>query len=84
MTGNGDLFKTTVLLALGVVVGGVAVGHALSAHPLESSFAGLLGGRSAILINGTAVPDPIVTGSVGQAPPGRTIILDPCTGLSHK
>jgi hypothetical protein len=83
MSGNGDLFKNTVLLALGIVAGGVAVGHVLSARPLNLTLADLLGSQ-AVIVNGVAVQDPIVTGSVGQAPPGRTIILDPCTGLSHK
>lgn len=83
MSGNGDLFKTTVLLATGIIVGGVAVGHALSARPLNLTLAELLGSQS-VMVNGVSVPDPIVTGSVGQAPPGRTIILDPCTGITHK
>jgi hypothetical protein len=79
MDGNGDFLKTTMLLGLGIVVGGVAVGHVLAKRPLELTMADLM---NAVVVNGAGgVPDPIVTGSVGQAPPGKTIILDPCTGL---
>jgi hypothetical protein len=81
MVGNGDFLKTTVLLGLGIVVGGVTVGHVLAKRPLDLTMANMMG---AIVLNGPAgVPDPIVTGSVGQAPPGKTIILDPCTGLNR-
>jgi hypothetical protein len=79
MAGNGELFKTTLLMGLGVIVGGVTVGHALSTRaPGELSLAGLFGAPSPVA---NLLPDPLVTGSVGQAPPGKTIILDPCTGM---
>ena len=79
MVGNGDLLRTTVLLGLGLVVGGVAVGHVLAKRPLDLTISEMMG---AVFVKG-GLADPIVTGAVGQTPSGKTIILDPCTGLQR-
>lgn len=86
MTGTGEFLRMTLLMSLGVIVGGVTVAHVLAMRPagdmsiaaIVGKDAGAKGWTGPLTENG--LPDPLVTGSVGAAPPGQTIILDPCTG----
>jgi hypothetical protein len=81
MSGNGEFLKTTLLMSLGVVVGAVVVAQVLSLKAVsELSLAGLAGRIEAATRSTAGLPDPLVTGSVGQPAAGQTIILDPCTG----
>ncbi|MFO1151306.1 MAG: hypothetical protein U1E62_23270 [Alsobacter sp.] len=74
MTGTGTLLRTTLILSLGVIAGGLAVAQVLS---LKSEF------NLAALVRTSpgALPDPLVTGAIGTSTAGRPVILDPCTGL---
>jgi hypothetical protein len=80
MTGNGDFLKTTLVMSIGVIVGGVLIAQVMAMRSgTETVIAALLGLHQGPTING--LPDPLVTGSVGAVPAGKTIILDPCTGM---
>lgn len=78
MTGTGDFLRTTLIMSLGVIVGGVTVAHVLSMKTSADMSVAAIVGKGPLTENG--LPDPLVTGSVGAASPGQTIILDPCTG----
>lgn len=81
MTGTGEFLRTTLIMSIGVVVGGVTVAHVLASKaPGEMSIAAIVGKGWTGPVNENGQPDPLITGSVGTAPPGQTIILDPCTG----
>jgi ABC-type proline/glycine betaine transport system permease subunit len=77
MTGNGEFLRTTLIMSLGVIVGGLAVAEVLSLKTnVDLSLAGL-----ASRIGPNGLPDPLVTGAIGTSTTGRPVILDPCTGL---
>jgi hypothetical protein len=68
-------------MSIGVVVGGVTVANVLAMKSSANmSVAAIVGQGSAGPLTPNGLPDPLVTGSVGNAAPGQTIILDPCTG----
>jgi hypothetical protein len=77
MTGNGEFLRITIIMSLGVVVGGLAVAEVLSLKSTADLAAAGIAAR-----NGpNGIPDPIVTGAIGTSTTGRAVILDPCTGL---
>lgn len=78
MTGTGEFLRMTLIMSLGVIVGGVTVAHVLQMKASSDMAVAAIVGRGPLTENG--LPDPLVTGSVGAAAPGQTIILDPCTG----
>ncbi len=77
MVGSGEFLRTTLIMSLGVVIGGLAVAEVLSLKPSPDLTLAALVSR----ISPNGLPDPIVTGAIGTSTTGRPVILDPCTGL---
>lgn len=80
MTGNWEFLKTTLVMSIGVIVGGVLIAQVMALRAgTDTVLATLLGVHQGETIDG--LPDPLVTGSVRAVTAGKTIILDPCTGM---